>query len=194
MRKETIEKYLKYGIDVNEVINRLSNVKVSIHCWQLDDVTGFENQDTLTGGIQATGNYPYKAKNFSELTSDLDVALKHIPGSKKINIHASYQAVDIVDRKDITPHQFYPWVEYAKKRNLGLDFNPTMFSSPMLVDNMTLSSPIKEVRDYWITHCINSLKITEYFAKELKQKSLMNIWIPDGLKEVPSDRMGPRKR
>lgn len=194
MRKETIEKYLKYGIDVNEVINRLSNVKVSIHCWQLDDVTGFENQDTLTGGIQATGNYPYKAKNFSELTSDLDVALKHIPGSKKINIHANYQAVDIVDRKDITPHQFYPWVEYAKKRNLGLDFNPTMFSSPMLVDNMTLSSPIKEVRDYWITHCINSLKITEYFAKELKQKSLMNIWIPDGLKEVPSDRMGPRKR
>lgn len=194
MRKETIEKYLKYGIDVNEVINRLSNVKVSIHCWQLDDVTGFENQDTLTGGIQATGNYPYKAKNFAELTSDLDVALKHIPGSKKINIHANYQAVDIVDRKDITPHQFLPWVEYAKKRNLGLDFNPTMFSSPMLVDNMTLSSPIKEVRDYWITHCINSLKITEYFAKELKQKSLMNIWIPDGLKEVPSDRMGPRKR
>jgi L-rhamnose isomerase len=124
----------------------------------------------------------------------LEFALKYIPGSKKINLHANYQVEDIVDRRDVTPHQFAPWVKWAKENGLGLDFNPTMFSSPMLKDNMTLSSPIKEVRDYWITHCINSLKITEYFGKELGQKALCNIWIPDGLKDVPADRLGPRAR
>ncbi|MGM9859038.1 MAG: L-rhamnose isomerase [Bacilli bacterium] len=194
MRKEVIEKYAKYGINVIEVMKTLHNIPVSIHCWQLDDVNGFEKSTSLSGGIQATGNYLGKARNFKELTNDLDVALKYIPGTKKINLHANYQAQDVVDRKDITPHQFEPWVKYAKKRNLGLDFNPTMFSSPMLVDNMTLSSPRKDVRDYWIEHCINSLKITEYFAKQLNCKSLMNIWIPDGLKDVPSDRLGPRLR
>ena len=194
MRQEVIEIYKSYGIDVNKVINELKNVKVSLHCWQLDDVNGFENVGTLTGGIQTTGNYPGKARNFDELTKDLEFALNCIPGSKKINIHANYQVQDIVDRKDITPHQFEPWVNFAKKHNLGLDFNPTLFSSPMLVDNMSLSSPSEEVRNYWIEHCINSLKITEYFAKELNQKSLMNIWIPDGLKDVPANRMRPRER
>ena len=194
MRQEVIEIYKSYGIDVNKVINELKNVKVSLHCWQLDDVNGFENVGALTGGIQTTGNYPGKARNFEELTKDLEFALNCIPGSKKINIHANYQVQDIVDRKDITPHQFEPWVNFAKKHNLGLDFNPTLFSSPMLVDNMSLSSPSEEVRNYWIEHCINSLKITEYFAKELNQKSLMNIWIPDGLKDVPANRMRPRER
>ena len=194
MRQEVIEIYKSYGIDVNKVINKLKNVKVSLHCWQLDDVNGFENVGALTGGIQTTGNYPGKARNFEELTKDLEFALNCIPGSKKINIHANYQVQDIVDRKDITPHQFEPWVNFAKKHNLGLDFNPTLFSSPMLVDNMSLSSPSEEVRNYWIEHCINSLKITEYFAKELNQKSLMNIWIPDGLKDVPANRMRPRER
>jgi L-rhamnose isomerase len=160
----------------------------------MDDVIGFENNDSLTGGIQTTGNYPGRARNFKELTEDLEFALKYIPGSKKINLHANYQVEDIVDRRDVTPHQFAPWVKWAKENGLGLDFNPTMFSSPMLKDNMTLSSPIKEVRDYWITHCINSLKITEYFGKELGQKALCNIWIPDGLKDVPADRLGPRAR
>ncbi len=194
MRQEVIEIYKSYGIDVNKVINELKNVKVSLHCWQLDDVNGFENVGALTGGIQTTGNYPGKARNFEELTKDLEFALNCIPGSKKINIHANYQVQDIIDRKDITPHQFEPWVNFAKKHNLGLDFNPTLFSSPMLVDNMSLSSPSEEVRNYWIEHCINSLKITEYFAKELNQKSLMNIWIPDGLKDVPANRMRPRER
>lgn len=194
MRQEVIEIYKSYGIDVNKVINELKNVKVSLHCWQLDDVNGFENVGALTGGIQTTGNYPGKARNFEELTKDLEFALNCIPGSKKINIHANYQVQDIVDRKDITPHQFEPWVNFAKKHNLGLDFNPTLFSSPMLVDNMSLSSPSEEVRNYWIEHCINSLKITEYFAKELNQKSLMNIWIPDGLKDVPANRIRPRER
>lgn len=194
MRNEVINKYKKYSIDVNKVIEKLKQVKISIHCWQLDDVSGFENSGDLTGGIQATGNYPGKARNFEELTSDLDVALKYIPGSKKINLHAIYQTGEIVNRKDINVAQFEKWVKYAKERNLGLDYNPTIFSSPMLVDGLSLSSPIKEVRDYWIDHCKNSLKITEYFGKELGQKALCNIWIPDGLKEVPADRLGPRKR
>jgi len=194
MDNKVIETYKRYGIDVNKVLKDLHNVKISLHCWQLDDVSGFENAGELTGGIQTTGNYPGKARNFKELTDDLSFALKYIPGSKKINLHACYQAADVVDRKDITYKQFLPWVEYAKKNNLGLDFNPTIFSSPMLVDNMSLSSPKKEVRDYWIEHCINSLKITEYFGKELGQKALCNIWIPDGLKDVPADRQGPRAR
>lgn len=194
IKKETIELYKSYGIDVKKVLNTLKKVKISIHCWQLDDVTGFENYGKLTGGIQSTGNYPGKARNFEELTQDLDIALKYIPGTKKINLHACYQTNLVVDRKDITIKQFQPWVEYAKKRNLGLDFNPTLFSHEMVDDGLTLSSSKKEVRDYWIAHCINSLKITEYFGKELNQKALCNIWIPDGLKEMPSDRMGPRRR
>ena len=194
MRKEVKEIYASYGLDVNNVLKKLANVKMSIHCWQLDDVGGFENDCSLSGGIQTTGDYPGKARNFDELTQDLDVALKYIPGKKKINLHAIYQTGEIKDRKDIGVDQFKEWVEYAKKRNIGLDYNPTMFSSNMVKDGLTLSSPEKEVRDYWIEHCINSLKITEYFGKELKQKSLCNIWIPDGLKDVPADRMGPRKR
>ena len=194
MRDEVKKIYKSYGIDVDKVIEDLKNVKISLHCWQLDDVMGLENNASLTGGIQTTGNYPGKARNFKELCDDLEFASKYIPGSKKINLHAIYQAQDVVDRRDITPHQFVPWVDFAKKHHLGLDFNPTMFSSPMLVDNMTLSSPSKEVRDYWIKHTINSLKVTEYFGRELGEKALMNIWIPDGLKDVPADRMGPRKR
>lgn len=194
MQKSVIELYKKYGIDVLKALDKLSKVKISIHCWQLDDVCGFENSGALTGEIQSTGDYPGKARNFKELTDDLDEALKYIPGLKKINLHACYQANDIVDRKDIGTEQFRSWVEYAKARNLGLDFNPTIFSSPMLKDGLSLSSPDKSIREYWIEHCINSLKISEYFATELKQKSLCNIWIPDGLKEVPSDRLGPRIR
>ena len=194
MREEVRKIYKSYNIDVDKVLEDLKKVKISLHCWQLDDVSGFEDNSSLSGGIQTTGNYPGRARNFNELCSDLEFALKYIPGSKKINLHAIYQAQDIVDRSEITPHQFAPWVDFAKKHDLGLDFNPTIFSSPWLKDNMSLSSPDKEVRDYWIKHCINSLKVTEYFGRELGQKSLMNIWIPDGLKDVPADRMGPRAR
>ena len=194
MRKEIKDIYAKYGIDVNKALKTLAKVPVSLHCWQLDDVGGFENAASLTGGIQTTGNYPGKATNFKELTQDLDVALKYIPGKKKINLHAIYQSDNIVDRKDITINNFKSWINYAKERNLGLDFNPTIFSSPMLVDGLSLSSPDEKVRKYWIEHCVNSIKVTEGFAKELGQKSLCNIWIPDGLKEVPSDRIGPRSR
>lgn len=194
MRKRIIEQYAAYGIDLKQALKTLSKVTVSLHCWQLDDVNGFENAGSLTGGIQTTGNYPGKARNFEELTSDLDVALRYIPGNKKINLHAIYQTGNIVDRKDVGPEQFKAWVEYAKARNLGLDYNPTFFSHPMLKDEMTLSCSDEDVRKYWIEHGINSLKVSEYFGRELKKKSLCNIWVPDGLKEVPADRLGPRQR
>ena len=194
MRKEVKEAYAKYGVDIQKALKELARTKISLHCWQLDDVCGFESSGDLTGGIQTTGNYPGKARNFKELTSDLDLALKHIPGNKKINLHAIYQTGKIVERCDVGPEQFKEWVAYAKERNLGLDYNPTIFSHPMLVDGMSLSSPDEKVRKYWIKHCINGLKITEMFGKELGQKSLMNIWIPDGLKDVPADRLGPRQR
>ena len=194
MRREVKELYAKYGVDVNKAMKELARTKISLHCWQLDDVKGFESSGDLTGGIQTTGNYPGRARNFKELTQDLDEALKHIPGSKKINLHAIYQTGKLVERKDVGPEQFKEWVAYAKERGLGLDYNPTIFSHPMLVDGMSLSSPDEKVRQYWIEHCINGLKITEMFGKELHQRSLMNIWIPDGLKDVPADRMGPRMR
>lgn len=194
MRKQVKELYASYGVDVFEALRKLKETKISLHCWQLDDVQGFESSGDLSGGIQTTGNYPGKARNFEELIQDLDEALKYIPGKKKINLHAIYQTGKIVERKDIGPAQFKKWVEFAKERGLGLDYNPTIFSHPMLVDGMSLSSPRKDVRDYWIEHCINGLKITEMFGKELGQKALMNIWIPDGLKDVPADRLGPRER
>ena len=194
MRKEVKEAYEKLGIDVEKTLDVLAKTPISIQCWQLDDVEGFLNKESLSGGIQSTGSYPGKARNFKELTQDLDMALSLIPGKKKINLHAIYESDHPVDRKDIKPENFKSWVSYAKQRDLGLDFNPTMFSSPMMEDGLSLSSPNKEIRDYWITHCVNSIKITEYFAKELGQRSLCNIWIPDGQKEEPADRQGPRRR
>ena len=193
--KDAKEKYAKYGIDVKDVIKKLAKVKISIHCWQLDDVQGFENDGPLTGGIQATGNYPGKARNFDELTKDLDKALSYVPGKKKINLHAIYQVGEkIVDRADVGPEQFTKWVEYAKARGYGLDYNPTLFSSDKVKDGLTLSSPDEATRKYWIKHCINSRRVSEYFGKELKQKSLCNLWIGDGLKDIPGDRIGPRLR
>ena len=194
MRKEVKQIYANYGIDVKKALRDLAKTKISLHCWQLDDVKGFESEGKLTGGIQTTGSYPGRARNFKELTQDLDEALKFIPGSKKINLHAIYQTGNKVDRADIGPEQFKEWVKWAKERGLGLDYNPTIFSHEMLVDGLSLSSPDEKVRDYWIKHCINGLKITEMFGKELGQKSLMNIWIPDGLKDAPADRIGPRIR
>ena len=195
MKPSVLNTFRRYGIDPRKAIRAMKDLTVSIHCWQLDDVSGFENSGDLTGGIQSTGDHFGKARNFEELTADLDEALSHIPGKKKINLHAIYQAGDhVVDRAEIGPEQFTRWVEYAKARGLGLDYNPTLVSHPMVKEGLTLSSPDKEVRDYWIKHMKNSRKVTEYFGKELGQKALCNIWIPDGLKEVPADRRGPRAR
>ena len=189
MRKEVIEVYKKLGIDVKEAIEKLKNIPISVQCWQLDDIDGFLKKESLSGGIATTGNYPYKARNFEELTSDYAFALSLIPGTKKINLHAIYEDSDIVDRSEITYLNFKRWIEFAKKNNVGIDFNPTVFSSDMLVDGLSLSSPKKEVRDYWIKHCINSIKVSEKFGEILHKKSLCNIWIPDGLKESPANRL-----
>ncbi|HFL3605445.1 TPA: L-rhamnose isomerase [Clostridioides difficile] len=191
------KEYEKWGINVEEVLRVLSKVKISIHCWQGDDVTGFEgNQQRLSGGIASTGNYPGKARNPQELRRDLDKALSLIPGKHKVNLHAIYAETggSFVDRDELKPEYFENWVKWAKERGLGLDFNPTIFSHPKSSDGLTLSHPDKKIRDFWIKHCIASRKIGEYFGKELGQTCLTNIWIPDGYKDIPSDRLGPRRR
>ena len=187
------EIYKQYDVDVEKALEELKNKAISIHCWQGDDVVGFDSRMALSGGIQTTGNYPGKASTPEELMADFDMVLKLCPGTKRLNLHANY-AIGNDSRRDVKPEHFVKWVEYAKKRNIKLDFNPTFFSHPMVRDGFTLSSPDKEVRDYWIEHGINCLKIGEYFAKELDDVCYVNFWMPDGLKDYPADRMGPRKR
>ena len=193
---EAKEIYQNMGIDVEQAISQLQNFPVSMHCWQGDDVVGFDGAGSLSGGIQTTGNYPGKARNPKELMDDIDMALKLIPGKKRINLHASYAIFEDgekVDRDAIESKHFQKWVEFAKERGLGLDFNPTIFSHPK-AEGLTLSSADKDIRDFWIRHCQACIRISEYFASELGTPCLMNIWIPDGLKDIPGDRLTPRKR
>ncbi|MCF6462147.1 L-rhamnose isomerase [Clostridium sp. Cult1] len=188
--------YEKLGIDVEKALEKLSKVKISIHCWQGDDITGFEIEErSLSGGIDVTGNYPGKARNPKELRKDLEKALSLIPGKHKVNLHAIYAETDgvAVDRDEIEPKHFENWVKWAKKMGIGLDFNPTLFSHPK-AEEATLSNPNEDIRNFWIEHCKRSRKIGEYFGKELGQPCLTNIWIPDGFKDIPSDRLAPRKR
>ena len=196
MYKDSVEKFKAFGIDTEKAISTLSSIPVSIHCWQADDVMGFEkNRGALSGGIQATGDYPGRARNFDEMKEDLDYALSLIPGKKRINIHASYKTSDSThDRNELDAEDFRLWIEYARARNLALDFNPTFFSHPMVKDNLTLSSPDEEVRRFWIEHGKRCRKIASVFAKELGSYSVCNLWIPDGYKEIPADRIGPRQR
>lgn len=204
MRKEVLTRYENskkvyenLGINVEECIEVLSKVKLSVHCWQGDDVKGFETPDSsLSGGISATGNYPGRARNGEELRMDLEKALSLIPGTHKVNLHAIYAEFDneVPSRDKIEPKHFKKWVEWAKKNNLGLDFNPSLFSHPNADSGLTLSHPCSNIREFWINHCIASRKIGEYFGKELGQTCLTNIWIPDGYKDTPSDRLTPRKR
>lgn len=188
--------YAKLGVDTDAVLKKLADVKISVHCWQGDDVGGFENFGGASGGIAATGNYPGKARTPEELMADLDKALSLIPGKHKINLHAIYAITDgaKVERSELKPEHFAKWVEFAKERGLGIDFNPTLFSHPMAASGLTLSSPDEKVRKYWIAHCKACRKIAEYIGKELGQPCLNNIWIPDGYKDVPADRYSPRKR
>lgn len=193
---EAKNKYAALGIDTDKAIEALKNVAISMHCWQGDDVIGFDTAGDLTGGIQATGNYPGRATTPEELMADIEKALSLIPGSHKINLHACYaifEEGEWADRDALEPKHFKKWVEFAKKNNVGLDFNPTCFSHPK-ADGMTLSHPNKEIRDFWIKHCIASIRISEYFAEELGRPTVMNIWIPDGLKDIPADRLAPRAR
>lgn len=193
---EAKKAYEEIGVDTDAAIEKLSKVKISIHCWQGDDVTGFESFGGASGGIAATGNYPGRARTPEELMSDMDKALSLIPGKHKINLHAIYAVTngEKVERSELKPEHFAKWVEFAKERGLGLDFNPTLFSHPMVKDGLTLSSPDPEVRKYWIRHCQACRTIAEYFGRELGQPCVNNIWIPDGLKDVPGDRLGPRLR
>ncbi|MDR1642635.1 MAG: L-rhamnose isomerase [Clostridiales bacterium] len=189
------EIYKKVGVDTDAAIKALAGVSISIHCWQGDDVGGFEGAKALSGGIQTTGNYPGKARNPDELMADIDKALSLLPGKHRLNLHASYAIFEdeIADRDALLPKHFKKWVDYAKERGLGLDFNPTYFSHDK-ADNATLSSEDEEIRAFWIRHGQASLRIAEYFANELGTPSTLDIWIPDGWKETPADRTGPRAR
>ena len=189
--------YAKIGVDTEKAIETLKTIPISIHCWQGDDVMGFDQKGALTGGIQTTGNYPGRARNPLELMQDLEKALSVIPGKKKINVHASYAIFEdgeFVDRDKIQPKHFKKWVEFAKKHNAGIDFNPTFFSHPKAEGGMTLSSPNEEIRAFWIAHGKACVKIAEYFATETGVPCVMNIWTGDGTKDTPADRLGPRLR
>ena len=189
--------FKQYGVDTDKALDVLATVPVSLHCWQGDDVTGFDHDGPLTGGIQTTGNYPGKARTPEELMQDIEEVLKLVPGKKKINVHACYaifEKGEFADRDKLQPKHFKKWVDFAKKHGMGLDFNPTFFSHPMAATGLTLSSPDKKIRDFWIAHGKACVKISEYFARETGVPCVMNIWTGDGLKDVPADRIGPRER
>ena len=189
--------YAEYGIDTEKALETLEKVCISVHCWQGDDVIGFEGGESLSGGIQTTGNYPGRAGTPEELMSDYDKAFSLIPGKKKLNLHAFYAISDDgkqIERDKLEPKHFKKWVDFANERGMGIDFNPTFFAHPMAKNDLTLSSPDEEVRNFWVRHGIACLKISEYFANETGYPCVMNIWIPDGYKDIPTDRLSPRER
>ncbi|MFM2480078.1 L-rhamnose isomerase [Celerinatantimonas sp. YJH-8] len=190
------ERYQEQGVDVAQAIQALAKIPVSMHCWQGDDVIGFEkNAKSLSGGIQTTGNYPGKAQNAQQLRQDLEFAMKLIPGAKRLNLHAIYLEADgAVARDKIQPEHFSNWVNWAKQQQIGLDFNPTCFSHPLSGDGFTLSHQDDKTRQFWIDHCKASRHVSAYFGEALGTPSVMNIWIPDGMKDLPIDRLAPRMR
>ncbi|MCM1252557.1 MAG: L-rhamnose isomerase [Clostridium sp.] len=191
------EMYAAVGVDTDKAIATLKEAPVALHCWQGDDVIGFDHDGPLTGGIQTTGDYPGKARTPQELMDDMSLALQLMPGKKKLNLHASYAIFEdgnYVDRDKIEPKHFAKWVAFAKERNMGIDFNPTFFSHDKVKDGLTLSSPDEATRKFWIEHGKACIRISEYFAKETGMPCVMNIWTGDGYKDIPADRMGPRMR
>ncbi len=190
------EMYQGAGIDVDAAVEALKKIPISMHCWQGDDVNGFDREGALSGGIQATGNYPGRARNPEELMADMNKALSMIPGKHRINLHASYaifEEGEWADRDKLEPKHFAKWVEFAKERGIGIDFNPTLFSHPK-AENATLSSQDPEIRSFWIDHVKACIRISQYLAEEQGTPCTMNIWIPDGLKDIPADRTAPRAR
>ncbi|MTD25962.1 L-rhamnose isomerase [Erwinia sorbitola] len=190
------QRFAEIGVDAEAALVQLDQLPVSMHCWQGDDVRGFENpQGALTGGIQATGNYPGRARNIEELRSDLDQAMALIPGPKRLNLHAIYLESDqAVNRNEIKPQHFAGWVAWARDRQLGLDFNPSCFSHELSADGFTLAHGNAEIRQFWIEHCQASRKVSAYFGEQLGSASVMNIWVPDGMKDLTVDRLAPRQR
>ena len=197
MYEQAKKLYASYGVDTEAALAKLKDIPVSVHCWQGDDVIGLDGSDSLSGGIQTTGNYPGRARNFEELKADIKKAFSLMPGKKRLNLHASYAILngDKVDRDKYEPKHFEPWVKFAKELKLdGIDFNPTMFGHPMMNNGLSLSSPDEKTRKFWIEHCKACIRISEYFAEQFNTPTLMNIWIPDGYKDVPADRLSPRLR
>ncbi len=194
--EEAGERYAALGTDTEEAIRRLSDIKISMHCWQGDDVKGFLFRDReLSGGIQATGNYPGAARTPDELRADMDEAFSLIGGKHKVNLHSTYADTDEkIDLDAIEPRHYASWVQWAKERGLGLDFNPTCFSHEKAESGYTLSSADESIRSFWVEHCRRSRRVGEYFGRELGQKCVTNVWIPDGSKDVPVDRYAPRLR
>ena len=194
--EEAKKLYAGIGIDTDEAIKKLSAISLSLHCWQGDDVGGFESTGELTGGIQATGNYPGKARNMEELMADIDKTLSLVGGKHRINLHAIYADYSdgIVSRDKLEPRHFDKWIDFARERGLGIDINPTLFSHPLAADGLTLSHPDENVRRFWIDHCKAIRKIGAYIGEKLGSPCLNNIWIPDGYKENPADRTSPRAR
>ena len=187
--------YAEYGVDTEVALAKLKDIPVSIHCWQGDDVIGLDGGGAASGGIQTTGNYPGRARNFDELKADIKKAFSLMPGTKRLNLHASYAVGATVDRDKYEPKHFKAWVDFAKETGLqGIDFNPTMFSHSKVKDGLTLSSPDESIRKFWVEHCKSCIRIAEYFATEFNSHSLVNIWIPDGYKDIPADRLTPRLR
>ena len=190
------ERYEAFGVDVESALDLIKEVSISLHCWQGDDVLGFESPDAeLTGGIATTGNYPGKARNADELRRDLDMALKLIPGHHRVNLHAIYAETGAkkVERNKLLPEHFAAWKDWAKENKLGLDFNPTCFSHPLSEDGFTISHKDESIRQFWVEHCIASRKIGEYFGQELGTPCVTNIWVPDGYKDSPADRRAHRE-
>jgi L-rhamnose isomerase len=186
------ERYAALNIDVDKALTELDKLPISLHCWQADDVTGFEKADgALTGGIQATGNYPGKARTIEELRADIDQAMELIPGNHRVNIHAFYGDFkgEKVDRNQIEPKHFQSWIDWAKEKGYKLDFNATCFSHPKSADGLTLSHPDPEIRNFWIDHVIRCRKIAEEMGRQLGSKCMHNIWIPDGSKDVTVKRL-----
>ena len=189
--------YAELGIDTEKAINTALSTPISLHCWQGDDVKGFEGAQSLDGGIQATGNYPGAARTPDELIADIKKALSLMPGTMRLNLHANYAIFKdgkTADRNELLPEHFEVWADFAVENGLGLDFNPTFFSHPKVKDGLTLSSPDDDTRKFWIEHGIACLRIGEYFAKRTGKKCRINFWMPDGLKEIPADRYSPRAR
>ncbi len=190
-------RYAEMGVDTKAAMAALARIPISLHCWQGDDVGGFENTgEGLSGGIAVTGNYPGKARTPDELRADLEKALSLIPGKHRLNLHAFYGEFGgkKVDRDEIETKHFKGWIDWAKANGMGMDFNPTCFAHPKAADGFTLSHPKKSIRDFWIEHCIRSREIGAAMGKALGSTTVTNVWIPDGYKDTPVDRLAPRQR
>jgi L-rhamnose isomerase len=190
------ERYAALGVNTDAALQKLATIPISLHCWQGDDVGGFEDPGRgLSGGIMATGNHPGKARTADELRQDLDLAYSLIPGTHRLNLHAIYlESSQKVPRNEIRPEHFAGWLDWAKANHHGVDFNPTCFSHPLADDGFTLAHPDAGIRQFWIEHCIASREIGAYFGRELGSTAVTNLWIPDGYKDTPVDRLGPRQR